>query len=232
MTTARDLIKSSMRLATILASGESPTGDELNDGLKVLNDLLENWSTERLTVWSRDNASFATSVGVETYTIGTGATWNTDRPIRIAATCYMRVNGTDFPMSQWGQAEYDQVAVKSTGGIPERFLYVNDYPLGSVTLYPVPSQAMTAVLSIDRVLTFPLTLATVLAYPPGYEKALRFALAANLAPEFGIVLPADVAAIARSCKADIKRANKVRVLSAFDPALQGDPCFAYWQRGY
>lgn len=39
-----------MRLATVLASGETATADEANDGLKTLNDLLENWSLDRKSV--------------------------------------------------------------------------------------------------------------------------------------------------------------------------------------
>ena len=37
-----------MRLAGVLASGETPTADEAADGLKSLNDILENWSLEPL----------------------------------------------------------------------------------------------------------------------------------------------------------------------------------------
>lgn len=230
MTTARDLIKSAMRLATILASGEEPTGDETVDGLKVLNDLLENWSTERLSVWQRENQQFALSAGVATYTIGPAGTFNTVRPVRVGNS-FVRLQGADFPVEVWGLSEYDLVAVKAVGGIPERMVYVNDMPLGTLTLYPVPSQPMTLHLSCDRVLTFPLILTSQLAFPPGYERALRYALAINIAAEYGVEAPASVHAISRDSKADIKRANKTRIVSSFDPALQGSG-FAYWVRGY
>lgn len=232
MTTALELLNSSARLATILASGETLTSDEAIDGLKVLNDLLENWSTERLSVWSRDNQVFPLVLGTATYTIGPGGNFSTTRPVRVSNS-FVRVLGADFPVTVWGQGEYDQVAVKNVGGIPERMLYVNDTPLGTLTLYPVPSnQPMDLHLSIDRLLSFPLIFTTVLAFPPGYERALRFALAVNLASEYGIELSPTVHAIAKDSKADIKRSNQIRVLSAYDPALQGSPGFAYWQRGF
>ncbi len=218
MTTARDLIKSAMRLAIILVGGEEPTADETVDGLKTLNDLLENWSTERLSVWQRENQQFQLLPGVATYSIGPAGTFNTVRPVRVSDS-FVRLQGTDFPVNVWGQAEYDGVSVKTTGGIPERMVYVNDVPLGSLTFFPVPAQAMTLHLSADRLLTFPLILTSQLAFPPGYERALRYALAINLAPEYGIECPATVHSIARDSKADIKRANKVSVLSRFDPAL-------------
>jgi hypothetical protein len=92
--------------------------------------------------------------------------------------------------------------------------------------------ASTLFLNTDRVLTFPVILTTSLSFPPGYEKALRYTLATNLAPEYGVAVSPAVAAIAASSKADIKRANKKRVLAAYDSTLLGEPAFAYYQRGY
>lgn len=231
MTTALELITSSMRLATILASGETPTADESIDGLKALNDILENWSLENLSVWKQDNEQFALTPGVASYTIGPGGTFNTTRPIRCGLS-FTRINSADFPLTQWGLEEYNSVAVKNVGGIPERYVYINDYPLGQIVLYPVPAVASTLFLNTDRVLTTPVALATQLAFPPGYEKALRFVLAVNLAPEYGVQPPPSVGAIASSSKADIKRANKRRVVAAYDQTLLGEPAFAYYQRGF
>lgn len=232
MTTALELINSSARLATILASGETLTSAEAVDALKTLNDLLENWSTERLSVWSRDNQIFPLTLGTATYTIGPGGTFNTVRPVRIS-TSFVRVLDADFPVSPWGQEEYNQVPVKTVGGIPERLLYVNDTPLGTITLYPVPSnQPMTLHLSADRLLAGPLIFTSVLAFPPGYERALRYALAINLASEYGIEVSPTVHAISKDSKADIKRANKARVLSTYDPCLSGAPWYFNWRAGY
>lgn len=231
MSTALELIESSLRLATVLASGETATADEATDGLKSLNDILENWSLENLTVWQGDNEQFTLTPGVASYTIGAGGTFNTTRPIRIGLS-FTRVNGSDFPLQPWGLDEYNAVSVKTVGGIPERYVYLNEYPLGQIILYPVPATASTLFLNSDRVLTFPVTLATSLAFPPGYEKALRYTLATNLAPEYGVIPLPAVVSIATNSKADIKRSNKKRVLSAYDPTLMGGPPFAYWQRGF
>lgn len=232
MTSALDLITSSMRLGTILASGETPTADEAIDALKTLNDILENWSLERLSVWQTDSQQFALTTGQASYTIGPGGNFNTTRPIRVNPS-YSRINGTDFPIQTWGFAEYSQVTVKTIGGIPERLAYINEFPLGQIILYPAPAApASTLFLNVDRLLDFPVTLSTVLSFPPGYEKALRFVLAVNLCPEYGINPPPVVASIAASSKADLKRANQVPVRAAYDPMLLGESAFAYYQRGY
>ena len=231
MTTALELIESSLRLATVLASGESATADEANDGLKSLNDILENWSVENLAVWQGDNEQYALTPGAASYTIGPGGVFDGTRPVRIGLS-FTRVNGADFPIDQWSLDEYNAVAVKTVGGIPEKFVYLNEYPLGQIILYPVPATASTLFLNTDRVLTVPVTLATILSFPPGYKKALRYTLATNLAPEYGVAVPPAVAAIATSSKGDIKRANKKRVVATYDATLMGEPAYAYWQRGY
>jgi hypothetical protein len=231
MSTALELIQSSMRLAGILASGETATADEAVDGLKSLNDILENWSLENLMVLQGNNEQFALTPGVSTYTIGPGGAFNTTRPIRIGLS-FTRVNGSDFPLQQWGLDEYNAVSVKTVGAIPEQYVYINENPLGTIILYPVPQTASTLFLNTDSLLTFPVALATTLVFPPGYEKALRYTLATNLAPEYGVTVSPAVGAIATASKADIKRANKKRVVAAYDPTLMGEPGYAYWQRGY
>lgn len=230
MTTVSELLHSASRLATILATGETLSADEANDGLKVFNDLLENWSTENLNVWQQATIPLAATAGVSTYAIGPAATWNTTRPIRVHPST-VTLSGVDFPVNVWGYDQYLRLNDKDSGGIPEWLVYINDHPTGSVILYPVPAQAMTVNLKADRLLTFPATLATVLSYPPGYERALRYALAVNLAPEYGVQIAPDVTAIAKDSKGDIKRANRTRVTSQFDQSLSIAGGVGSWRWG-
>lgn len=230
--TALQLIESSCRLIGVLASGEQLTADEANDALNALKDLLENWSTEELSVWGRSTETFNTVAGQATYTIGPGGNWDTDRPVRIASA-YSVFSGVSYPLLTVGQEQYDALALKTLQEpIPQQLLYVNDNPLGRITLYPVPSDAIPVVLSIDRVLDSDITLATSLVYPPGYAKALRFALAVELCPEFGQEVGATVLQIATDAKADIKRANIKLETATYDAALLDNCEYANWQRGY
>lgn len=226
-----DLITSAMRLNGSLASGEVPTASEANDGLLVLNDMLENWSTEKLTVWQSANESFAMVPGQTTYTIGAGGNFNTVRPVNISAA-YNTFGGVDFPIELVTQEDYNLINLKSMQQpVVEKLLYVNDYPLGLITLWPVPNQAGPLVLSTDRVLAFPVTLATSLSGPPGYLKALRFCLAIEFAAEFGIEVLPTVQQVAADAKADFKRANIAAVTMRCDDALVNPPV-ALYQRGY
>jgi hypothetical protein len=62
-----------------------------------------------------------------------------------------------------------------------------------------------------------------LAFPPGYERALLYALAVDLAPEYpAVTLSQSVIDTADDALADIKRANNTQQQPAtFDFALAG-----------
>jgi hypothetical protein len=127
---------------------------------------------------------------------------------------------------------YNRIALKSQEQpIIEQMLYVNENPLGFLTLWPVPSNIIPITLSCGRILTSISSLSTELIYPPGYSKALRYSLAVHLAAEYGMVPAIDVATIARDSKGNIKNANMTPPVMALDGILTGDGP-AIWQRGY
>lgn len=227
-----DLLSSAARLAGVLADGETLTPSEYTDCVRVLNDMLENWSTEKLSVYGAQNQSFNTVAAQATYTIGSGGNFNTQRPTLgiIAAYCTL---GVDYPIEVVDQNRWNMIGLKSQGGIPEKLLYVGDFPLGRISLWPVPSEVMPLVLTMARTLTFPVALADVLSGPPGMMKALRTCLAVEICPEFGASASPELVVIATDAKADYKRANQQSVLpvAGYDAGLlQGG--VADWRVGY
>lgn len=230
--TSGELIKSSMRLVGIIATGETPTADESNDGLLCLNDLLEIWSTQTLAVYGGVDVTFNTVATQATYTIGPTGQWVGDRPMRINDSPYCTVSGVDYPIEQIGQEDYDLIALKTQPGqIIERLLYVNDNPNGRITLWPVPNAIVAITLSIDRILTQVPNLATVMTFPPGYLLAIRHALGIMLAPDYGRTVSDEIKQVAQSSFASIKRANKVKRTAKYDAALVSDDVVS-WQRGF
>lgn len=218
-TTAYDLIKASMRLVGITSPGETPTADEANDALDMLNDIIEEMSTQNLFVYGAANETFPTVAGQSVYTIGPAGNWNTTRPVRIA-DAYCTVQGIDYPIQMIGQIQFDDISLKTQQQqIIEQLLYINDYPLGRITLWPVPSAVVSIVLSTDRVLTQIASTATAISLPPAYVLYLKHALAILLCPEYG-QSPSDVIVrTAMTSKAALKRANKGKNISRFDSML-------------
>jgi hypothetical protein len=229
---AADLISSAARLAGVLADGETLTPSEYNDSLLVLNDLLENWSTERLSVWDTANEVFNLVATTASYTMGAGGAFNTTRPPLGILGGFVSLNGADFPLTPITEAEYDLLVVKSQQGLPERVLYVGAYPLATVTFWPVPSEVMAVSLQTTRTLA-QATLTTSLSGPPGWVKALRSSLGVELCAEFGLPATDALLQIAADSKGDYKRSNQLSMLpvAGYDSGLlTGGPL--NWQTGY
>jgi hypothetical protein len=225
------IITNAMRKLGAIATNETPTAAELADGLTAFNDVLETLSTEDLSVWETSVDTFNLVINQASYTIGPAGNFNTTRPVAIT-NAYCTLTGVDFDVQIDPYEVYQQIPVKNIGGGPvARMAYVNDYPLGTVYVFPVPSVAMTLSLDNQTVLTAAASVSTSVSYPPGYARMLQYQLMAELAPELGKELTPTQIALMTSTKAAIKRANRELPLAQFDPALTGDGV-AVWQRGY
>lgn len=227
---AYDLIEGSMRLLGAIATGETMTADEANDGLNSLNDVLETWSLENLTVWGVDNQTFVSVAGQSLYTIGPTGDFVTTRPVRISRM-FCTLNGVDFPVELIGEDEYDAISLKTQGqDYPEKAVYINSSPLGILKVWPVFTQSLPVTLAIDQVLTQIPTLSTVIGFPPGYYIALKHALAIMLSPDYGITPSSVIVQVEQMAKANIKRANKKKREAGFDLAYTSGP-IRIWQTG-
>ena len=227
---AYDLIEGSMRLLGAIATGETMTADEANDGLNSLNDVLETWSLENLSVWGVDNQTFVSVAGQSLYTIGPTGDFVTTRPVRISRM-FCTLNGVDFPVELIGEDEYDAISLKTQGqDYPEKAVYINWSPLGILKVWPVFTQSLPVTLAIDQVLTQIPTLSTVIGFPPGYYIALKHALAIMLSPDYGITPSSVIVQVEQMAKANIKRANKKKREAGFDLAYTSGPV-RIWQTG-
>ena len=215
---ATDLIATAFRKLGVLADGETMPASEANAGLQALNDVIETWNIESLSVIAGLPVAFNTVAGQATYTIGVGGNWNGQRPARLMSA-YCTVSGVDFQIGLWSLEEWMNIGVKSVQQqIIERIAYVNDYPLGKVICWPTPSAIVPVTLNYETAITAVASLATTLNFAPGYQRALQYAVAVELQAEFG---GQDVSAYANSTKAILKRANRAPRAASFDPALTG-----------
>ena len=228
-TTVIAVITKAMLHIGAIASGETPNANEAADGLDAFNDVLETWSLQSLAVYSSDVDTFAMVGGQASYTLGPTGNWVTARPVQSVNGAYATLTGVDYPIDIWTLAEYNAVPVKaSQSSIIERLAYINDYPLGIVKLYPTPYAAGTIKLDIARVLTAAATIDDAITLPPGYMRALAYAVAVDLTPQYGGGI--DVSPQAIKTLAYIKRANRVSPRASFDMALTGSIHVA--ARGY
>ncbi len=190
-----------MKKIGVLTKSETPDADEAADGLVSLNALLSSWSNESLLVYSRVTESFTLSGGTGSYTIGTGQTLSTTRPVKIIEA-HTSDGSTDTHMDIISDEVYNTIPVKTSQGIPEFLNFSNAYPAATIRLYPVPGAAYTLTLVSEKPLVT-LALTDTLSLPAGWERALTYNLALEMAPEYGVQADPLIVATAREAKGAI-----------------------------
>jgi hypothetical protein len=210
MTTANDQINGALRLIGQLAEGETPSAATSQDALTAMNQMLDSWSAERLSVFSTQDQVFTWTQGLISRTLGPTGDFVGNRPVLLDDATYFRdpSNNISFGIKIINQQQYDGIAVKTVTSTYPQVLWINmDMPNVSMYIYPVPTKALEWHFISVTELVEPATLATSLIIPPGYLRAFRFNLACEIAAEFGVEPPPSVQRIAMSSKRNIKRIN-------------------------
>jgi hypothetical protein len=209
---AGDQINRALRLLGILAEGETPSAAMSQDALMALNQMIDSWNTERLSVFSTQDQIFLWPAGVgnQTRTLGPTGNFVGLRPVLIDDATYFRDPGTNvsFGIKLINQQQYNGIAVKTVTSTYPQVMFVNNtFPDTTLTIYPVPTRQLEwHFISVDK-LNEPATLSTSLFYPPGYLRAFTYNLAMEIAPEFGVEPSPQVQRIAMTSKRDLKRIN-------------------------
>ena len=209
-TTAYDQICGALRLIGQLAEGETPSASTAQDSLSALNQMIDSWNTERLSVFSTQDQIVTWLPGVKTMSMGPSGDYIGNRPILIDDATYFRdpASGISFGIKLINQQQYDGIAVKTVTSTYPQVMWINmEYPNLTMTVYPIPTKTLEFhIISVEE-LTQPATLATSLAFPPGYLRAFKYNLACELAPEFGVEPSPTVSRIAMTAKRNLKRIN-------------------------
>jgi hypothetical protein len=228
MTTARSLISSTLRLLGVLASNEPMTAAEAFDGLQTLNQMVDSWSNERLYVWAIERLDVPLIVGQSLYTWGLpGGMIAHPRPVQVeGAVLSLHGQDLEWPLTAYSQVEYTALAQKELSSLyPQLWQYTPTYPLGELRVWPVPQEVHTLGLFPWVGLKRFADLDAEVTLPPGYERALRYGLALDLAPEYGKEAAVVLVGAYAQAVAAIKRTN------SFVPTLGMDPAFTGRQAG-
>ena len=224
-TTAGDQINGALRLIGMLAEGETPSAATAEDALTALNQMLDSWSTERLSVFSTQNQVFMWPPGEARRTLGPTGDFIGNRPVTLDDSTYFKdpSNGVSYGIKIINQQQYDGIALKTVTSTYPQVMWINmEMPNIRMVVYPVPTRVLEWQFVSVEELTQPAELATELVIPPGYLRAFRFNLACEIASEFGVEPSPSVSRIAMVSKRNIKRINNPDDLMAMPSAIMGN----------
>jgi len=228
---ALDLITSALHLINVLPSGETATAAEANDALFVLQDMIDGWQAERLMIFTIPRLVFSLKAGQQTYNYGLNPPnpwdFNSPRPAKIERMGIIWLGNAaqplELPLQYLTVAQWQEIPVKNIQSSLPQYVWDDDgFPFRGLNFWPIPNVGDNVAIYPWMALNSPVTLTSLVSYPPGYQQALRYNLAVMLAAEFPPVPPEVlqiIAAIANQSKAVVKAMNTPMVDMRCDPAL-------------
>ena len=208
--TTAEQINRSLRLLGVLAEGETPAASVSQDALIALNQMIDSWSTERLSVFCTQDQIFTWPAGFINRTLGPTGDFVGLRPVLMDDATYYRDPSTNvsFGIKFINQQQYNGIAVKTVTSTYPQVIFVNmTFPNVDMTIYPKPTRDLEWHFVSVQELNQAANLATVMYYPPGYLRAITYNLAMEFAPEFGVEPSPQVQRIAMTSKRNLKRIN-------------------------
>jgi hypothetical protein len=213
--TAGEQINRALRLIGMLAEGETPSAATAQDSLMALNQMIDSWNTERLSVFSTIDQIVNWPVGSINETLGpsgslTRLNGTAVRPVLVDDSTYFKDPGTgvSYGVKLINQQQYNGIAVKTVTSTFPQVMFVNmTYPDIDIFIYPRPTRLLEWHFISVQELTQPANLSTDILFPPGYLRAFTYNLACEIAPEFGVEPSPQVQRIAMYSKRNLKRIN-------------------------
>jgi hypothetical protein len=224
--TAGDLIAFCLRTASINGVGQTPSAEDANDGLVLLQSMVAGWQRKRWLNWSLGDVA-KVSTGAASYTIGPGKDFAIPRPERIASAYarFLPVSGTnsiDYPLGIIASREdYNGITLKNLSTIPWALFYESAWPDALLHFWPAPPSGQYELhISAKAALPAFANLTDTIDMPPEYMDALIYSLAVRLAMNYGQTpSPSNVAAM-RVALNTIRMANAQIPMQQM-PALGG-----------
>lgn len=218
--TAKQLVRKSLRKLGVIGQGQTLEAEQENDAFSDLNEMLALWSVDGFVIPSIVQESFSLTAGTSSYSIGSGATWDTDRPKAIVGG-FVRIGNTDYRLTPLSRQAYNSIGLKGTSSYPSQFYYRDTYPNGTVYFDYTPSTSDTVYLELQKPLGSISSLTTTVSLPAEYYEAIWANLCIRLAPEYETDVPRAVGVLAERALKIIKARNFSEQIpnATFDPMI-------------
>lgn len=209
-------------LQRLLAGGDEPAPEDVLTALDRLNDLIDAWKIEGLTVYAFARTLWTLTTAAS-YTVGTSGTIAVDHPANASLLHFALVDNSVTPaferwMRNYTESEYRAIPNKAqTATYPYGFYYSPTAPLGTLTPYPIPTGGSLQGAIYAPAPAVEVGLSDVIALPPGYRRFYRDNLAVELAPDFDMLPSPALMQSAMDSKASVKRSN-VRLVEMINSA--------------
>jgi hypothetical protein len=228
MTTALDMMQASLEQIQVYPPGVTIGAADSARALWVLNNMLDNWSNQKLACYANVEQSFVLQPGVNQYSIGVGGTINKTRPLTIntgpGAAYLMDFNNIRYPMDVVEQDQWNLISLLTElSDLPTTLFYDPQYPLGLINVFPQPTMQYTVYFDSRLPLIDLVNNQSTFSLPPGYLEAIQNNLSVRLWRYYKKIPISqgdpDLLMLAKDSLGDIKRTNMRQSPSIYDSAV-------------
>lgn len=181
---AQSLCEGALRKIRAIDPDETPNATELDNCFTEFLRMAKTWASKGLLIWASEEVTHTLTQGTKEYSIGSGGTIDTSRPIKLNPGCYVASSGRDYPLTIIGQGRYKRISEKGSGqsSVPSLIWYNPTYPLGAIFVWP-PGGGVLYLQTI-KPLAEPAAVTNDVVFPDEYQDAIVWNLACRISPEF------------------------------------------------
>lgn len=217
---ASSIIVDALQRLGVYAPNETPSAADANLGLTQLNDMIDDWLGDSIYLYQTVLINGTILQEMQDYTVGPGGMMPAARPIRVivgrGVASFTIGTGSPSVVDSVSAVEWNAIYKPANNNVipflatPAAMYYEPQYPLGLLSVSPLPAQ--------NGILTFPAlyglpgfsTLTSEFVMAPAQEQGLKANLAVVLNPYFGggVVTP-ELLATAQQSKTTLTLTNRL-----------------------
>ncbi|MEM1343858.1 MAG: hypothetical protein AAGI34_04660 [Pseudomonadota bacterium] len=181
--TVADIVRDALITLRAIGRSETPSTSQMQRGRERLAALIEIWSLKGVFVRGRAVETFTLTETKNTYTWGVGGDWDSAKPIDIF-TSFSTLGSDNRQVQELGAEAWSRIPTRQVVARPNFYWHEPGMPYDIMRFDCFPSDETITIVS-SKALDTSQGLFDETGFFPGYDLALMWGLAVELAPEYG-----------------------------------------------
>lgn len=177
--TAAQMVQAAAEELGVVGIGEDLEPEESEFGIRQLQWMLKSLTAKGVNLWTQIEETAVFAAGTRTVTLDPYV-------IDILEARFVQSAAFERPLQRWENGQYFQLPNKAQSGYPVAYNLQRSADLISMSLWPVPVADSTIIYTAARTAVDISDPNQIVDIPAQWSEAIYLALAARMAPTFGV----------------------------------------------
>lgn len=182
---ATEIIKDALILIGGIEDDETPTNEQIQYALRMLNRMVKAWSVKGIKAWQWREATLPLVVSQQSYTLGAGGDLVINRPVEIANARRV-VDGVETEIQIRSRNEYMNQPSKDSPGKPVCIYFDPQLTQSKLYVWPAPDDTDSIKFSYKSYIEDYDSLSNTSCFPTEWLDAIVYNLAVRLCPMYEV----------------------------------------------